>query len=104
MYSIGTLNKNTAIGILLRILIIIDKRLSFIKTNPSILDIVCAIKIKNISSKALNKKKSNLSLKASILNADTILLILDSILYGSFHTSPLIDKAVVNNKNKTCIL
>ena len=101
MYSIGTLNKNTTTGILLRILIIIDKILSFIKTNPIILEIVFAITIKNTSSKALIKKKKNLSLKASFLNADTILLIIDSILYCSFHTSPLIDKPVVNNKNKT---
>ena len=104
MYSIGTLNKNTTIGILLRILIIIYKRLSFIKTNPIILDIVDVITTVNMTIDIINIIYVILSLNDSYLNTDKILLILDNILYCSFHTSPLIDKPVVNNKNKACIL
>ena len=104
MYSTGTLNKNTTIGILLRILIIIDKRLSFINTNPIILDIVDVITTVNMSIKIINIIYFILSLNDSSLNTDNILLILEYIIYCSFQTSPLIAKPVVNNKNKACIL
>lgn len=104
MYSIGTLNKNTTIGILLRILIIIDKRLSFINTNPIILDIVDVITTVNMTIEIINIISIILSLNDSSLNTDNILLILDNILSCSFQISPLKAKAVINNKNKTCIL
>jgi hypothetical protein len=104
MYSIGTLNKNTTIGILLIILIIIDKRLSFIKTNPIILDIVDVITTVNMIIEIINIIYIILSLNDSSLNTANILLILEYILYCSFQTSPLIAKPVVNNKNKACII